>query len=277
MKKTICIVVVLAALACTSAWAQTAFVINARELGMGFAGVAVADDAAAVYQNPAGLACLAIKGDPGQSFVNDIAATYLDNTAPPNPNVTREAISWAGFAPASGWGLGAFFGTLDLPSTTFKSYGVGAGKALWNTRFTLGLSFTRMELGFLGSGNEFVGGVMFGRPGDCLKAGLRIIDVTQQLGDMTFDAGLAWQINRRWLLAADGIDVTEKYSPISYNVGTEYCINSNWTARLGASNVSDDARWAGGLGFHKDGWRLDAGYANLPADTFWNITGGVTF
>jgi hypothetical protein len=286
MKKILCVMLVLVVLGCSSAWAQ--FVANARELGMAGVGVAIADDAAAVYQNPAGLACLGIKGDPGQSFVNDVAATYLNANMPGTPfSGTIESLSWAGFSPASGWGLGAVAaGESDsLSPVSAKVYGVGLGKALWNTHFTLGASFIRWDIGMgfpSASGNVLTAGAMFGRPGDRLKVGVRANNITEDDfiimdGVMTFDAGIAWQINSRLLLAADGIDITEKLDPLVYNVGTEYCVNPSWTARLGVGDVSNDARWSGGLGFRKDSWRLDVGYLNAVDETVWNITGGITF
>jgi hypothetical protein len=276
MKRLILVVVVLVALTGSSAWAQ--FITNARELGMGLTTVAVADDAAAAYQNPAGLACLGLKGDDGQSFVNDLAATYL-NANLGFMSATEESLAWSGFSPGSGWGLGAFYGTGEsslLPITTHL-YGVGLGKALWNTRFALGANLTRFEVGPGTGSNVFNAGLMFGRAGDRLKLGVRANDVTQQVTDVSFDAGLAWQISRHWLLAADGLDVTEKFDPISYNVGTEYSLNPHWTARLGATDVSNDARWSGGLGFRMSSWRLDVGYLNETDATVWNISGGLTF
>jgi hypothetical protein len=285
MKTAVWVAVVLVAIACTSAWAQPVG-LTARELGMGGVGVAIADDAAAVYQNPAGLACLGIMGDPGQSFVNDVAATYTNANEPGFGAVTEEGLAWAGFAPASGWGLGALYTTINLPFVPVspKAYGVGLGKALWNTHFTLGVNFLRLDsdTGIPGSsGNIFNAGAMFGRPGDRLKVGVRFNNITEEDvlldGVMTFDAGIAWQINSRLLLAADGIDITEKLDPLVYNVGTEYCINPSWTARMGVADVSNDARWSGGLGFRKDSWRLDVGYLNDVVETVWNITGGITF
>jgi hypothetical protein len=280
MKRAICIGVVLLALTCSSAWAQLVIRMGtARELGMGGVGVAIADDAAAAYQNPAGLACLGISGDPGQSFVNDVAATYLNGNAP-LLSATLDALTWAGFSPGSGWGLGAYGAQVDASPfpLSAKFYGIGVGKALWNTRFTFGLNLSHFDLGPGTGANTFTGGVLFGRPGDRLKVGLRIADLTQKLDDMSFDAGLAWQINSRLLLAADGINITEASGgSVWYNAGAEYAINPRWTARLGVVDVSDTARWSGGLGFRKDSWRLDAGYLNDVESTLWSLTGGVTF
>jgi hypothetical protein len=259
------------------AWASPAILefefgaLNARSLGMGFAGVGLADDAAAWYQNPAGLACLNVPVTEGAGWASDVQGSFADMFS-----TNFYALNYAGWSPASKWGVGA--GGVK-PQDGDTLYGAGVGYGFGNSGFSLGANFMRSS----GGGSTLVNaGALFQIKQEALPAariGLRAWDVTNQEGGPWYDLGVAWSPVKQFLVAVDAWDLTDEFGGgVTVNGGVEYKFGTSdaWKVRLGAADL-DGYKLTYGLGYGMDKWRVDVGYITAEGEHILAATAGLSF
>ena len=267
----------------SGAWAQSGL-LTARSLGMGGASIAIADDAAAWLQNPAGLACLNVPAKEGNRWGSDAMATYLrfDPTAQgtvPAPEWEASAGTWSAWQPEKTWGIGA--GVAYVPNEG-TSYGAGIGNNLgqgawsWGVNFLtslpqVGASETLTNLGLLYRAPRFRLGVV----------GEDVLGRTQD-GPL-WNAGFAAPLSRTISLAVDVVDVTGKtLDGARFSGGIEWSFLScrNLVLRGGLIDTSQasssDHELTVGAGYKFNRCRVDVGWANIE-DGMWSVSSGFNF
>jgi len=256
-----------------------------RALGMGGAYTAVADDAAAVFWNPAGL--LQVK--------TPMVATTLAFHA-------EQADSYEGFVsyvePDSGYGAGAlswYYGRLDPVAypdgvlyTDSHDFSYALAKSVSN-QVVLGGSICyqrRREPGSKTSVGRWTGdiaGMM--RLSNTLQAGITMGDVygilkdddggKEARGNML--VGLAFQPDKALTLALDGHDVLNRLGSRRVCLGGEYRLPQGLALRAGLQRGIDNAweAWTWGAGIDIASWRME--YAYLGGDYHGIHTMGITW
>lgn len=283
--KSVWVVLVCVVLAST-AFAQIPVGLSPRALGMGMAGIGVADDASAWFQNPAGLAALNVPVQEGETWGHDVSASYANVV----DLVDTWRVSWSGWEPEGSVGVGAGYLNVNTPGPTLVGLGAGVGKGIGSTPLSLGLNVVQLQA--VGATRTLLnGGAMF-RIGqgdrDPIRIGVTAIDLTDELNAGTFlNAGVAWPIMDSLLLAVDVIDLTEQISSIGIhaNGGIEYRFGSNdeWAARVGVVDFgisSIDPLITAGLGFSHNRWRVDGAWMEAPTSglsSTWTVGAGICF
>lgn len=283
--KSVWVVLVCVVLAST-AFAQIPVGLSPRALGMGMAGIGVADDASAWFQNPAGLAALNVPVQEGETWGHDLSASYADIV----DVVDTWRVSWSGWEPEGNVGVGAGYLNINTPGPTVVGLGAGVGKGIGNSPFSLGLNVVQLQT----PGPNFTllnGGAMF-RIGqgdkDPIRIGVTAVDLTDEFNAGVFlNAGVAWPILDGLLVAVDVIDLTEQISGIGMhaNGGLEYRFGSSdeWAARVGVVDFGFsgiDPLITAGLGFGHNRWRVDGAWMEAPASglsSTWTVGAGICF
>jgi len=283
--KSVWVVLVCVVLAST-AFAQIPVGFSPRAVGMGMAGIGVADDASAWFQNPACLAALNVPVQEGETWGHDVSASYASIV----DVVDTWRVSWSGWQPEGNVGVGAGYLNVNTPGPTLVGLGAGVGKGIGSTPLSLGLNVVQLQA--VGTTRTLLnGGAMFRiGQGDRkpIRIGLTAIDLTDELNAGTFlNAGVAWPIMDNLLLAVDAIDLTEQISAIGIhaNGGLEYRFGSNdeWAARVGLVDFgipAIDPLITAGLGFSQGRWRVDGAWMEAPAsglESTWTIGAGMCF
>jgi len=252
----------------SSAFAQDVL-YTPRSLGMGTSSVAVADDAGAWFQNPAGLASLGVAAPAGKLWANDAIGAYADD------GNTNWGATWAGALPSKGLGVGA--GYMDL--STGKDYGAGFGMKCKTIPLAWGVNILRNDPDGGTATTSFSAGLMYKFVGPVtgpITAGVVARDVSNEFGGgCTFDLGVAAPVMDKLSLAVDAIDVTSKVHSF-INFGAEYKLgeNNEWTARAGAW----DGNLTLGAGYVLPAnWRLDAAWADTAGHSTWTVGAGFGF
>lgn len=273
----------------SGAWAQGAGVSTARSLGMGGAVIGVADDAAAWYQNPAGLAALNVPVQEGKLWGADVAGIYA------NQDTTAGSIdSWgllgSGWQPDKRMGFGLGFGDVEDYVTII---GGGFGMGIGDTELSAGISIVNqdyddvilpVQTGY-SSGSDTLLNLGFlyrlaREDSSPIRLGLLIEDLTDEtdIGPW-FSAGVAWPANPEWLVALDLRDITDESDNGPYlSGGVEYkpAKLANWAFRAGLYDDGEDHNLTLGAGYAWERWRLDAAYGDM-ADGVWSVTASIGF
>lgn len=306
---------VVAVLVCVvlagSAWAQLPVAFSPRGMAMGGAGVAVADDSSAWFQNPAGLAALNLSCREGKSWANDVSASYIsfggvDST--PFDSFDAFRASWSGFMPEKGVGVGAGYANVDDLGTLV---GAGVGTKIGNTGLSLGLNITNLDPAFVGVPDETLLnlGAMYlinqGADKAPIRVGVTVNNVTaEDLFGVPWDPvfvnfGVAWPITNDLLIAVDLTDLTEELNDLipimpgmQVNGGIEYRFGSNreWAIRGGIINLpvpTVDTQFSAGVGYSFGRYHVDAAWVSpiessaLPPiidfNPTWSVGAGMSF
>lgn len=276
----LCVVVVSGASAQVLSNFTTITGITARTMGMGNVGIAVADDAAAWLQNPAGLASLNIPCPEGKLWANDIVGTWSDLD-----ELTGLGLTWSGFQPAKGIGFGA--GISDVEDIgTF--YGAGFGMNIGTSPFSAGVTVQRTNFDVsIDDETLFNLGLMYNLPlaeRAPVRLGLVVEDITDET-DMGpfFNFGAAWYATPALLLAADVVDLTDETDDGPFfNLGAEYAFGTDmaWKARAGLvdSLLSNGHDLTLGVGYKfVNNWRLDAAWQDFGGSDVLSVSAGYSF
>lgn len=265
------VVVLVCVVLATGAFAQ-GFGLSPRSMGMGTAGIGVADDGAAWFQNPAGLANLNVQCQDGKLWANDVIGFVGDS------DDTLWGVNWSGWQPAKGMGFGA--GYTSLAGGDEKTYGVGFGMNITKTPLSAGVSLMHISDG----GSDTFGNIgllyRFVQPGKApIRLGLTVLDVTDQIGGPVWNLGVAWPATPDLLVAVDWNDVSDKYNS-AFNAGAEYAFGTNkeWRARAGIFDTGDSHKLTLGAGYAlPKNWRVDAAWADTEGHSTWSIGAGYSF
>ena len=271
-------VVVVLCLTATGVWAQSGLV-TARATGMGGAGIGVADDAAAWFQNPAGLAALHVPVQEGKIWGTDAVGTLASLDVGPS---TRDAwgVNVSGWQPAEGIGLGGGFShTNDVGDVI----GAGFGTAVKRMPLTGGISLVHMNPA-TGDSSTLVnlGGMWrFEQPErGPIRLGVTVEDIFDDIGNgATLNAGVAWPVTNELLFAADATDLTGRMADGPFfNAGAELKPVSvaGLALRAGVTDTGDKHAFTAGAGYVVRNWRFDAAFADLE-DGLWSFSAGVHF
>lgn len=279
MKHAWVVAAVVLCLVMSSAWAFEFSLRTARSLGMGDAVVAVANNGAAWYENPAGLGSLMVTPREGSSWGADAIATFgRADSGPQDYDMWQLTVS--GRQPEKQWGLGAGVGDLE---DNGKAAGVGYGSSFRDSAFSWGANviwndpdsaddFTTLNLGLM---------YLVEQPkNDALRLGMRVRDLTDEsdIGPL-FDVGVCWPATPLLNVMVDVIDITdESDSGPFFNVGAECNLGRHreWTIRAGALDSTNGHDLTLGAGYSSNNWRFDLGWADT-ADGTWMIDGGIAF
>ena len=167
--------------------------VGTRALGMGGAFVAVADDATAVYWNPAGLATARPVGV-------TIEWTRLRSGNPDTVPTPGDAGQSASFASLGTWPIGLFYGKIRSTELHPVAPGVTALETFETRQFGVTILQTLTQGVVLGSSLKYVrGGVSTGASAaittqDALEEGLKLSGETN--GAFDFDVGLMVDLER---------------------------------------------------------------------------------
>jgi hypothetical protein len=269
MKSAWIVAVVVCVVLTSGVWAQT----TARSLGMGATGVGVADDAAAWFQNPAGLGALNLKVQDEKLWANAVDGTYVDWG-----DEDGFAIDWSGWQPAKLWGVGAGFASGDDEN----DYGAGFGATFKNTPFSWGVN-VMVEDPDPGSTNTYFNvGLMyrFVQPEkEPVRLGLLVRDLTDESNNGPFlDLGVAWPATDKLLVAVDFNDVTDEVDT-QINAGVEYKfgLTNEWAGRAGMVDNGDGHDLTLGAGYSVKNWHFDAAWVSSDPDNTWSVSAGVNF
>lgn len=285
MKTRLVVAVVVLVMLATGAWAQGIGAISPRASGMGGASIAVADDAAAWYQNPAGLAALGVPAKEGSEYGNDILFAYADMD-----EMNGWGLTWSGWKPADNIGFGAGYASADDLGTAL---GAGFGAGLKDVPLSAGISVValkaddHMHLTQFGVDDDetilnlgALYRLAMGEDKDPLKIGVTVTDVTDEFEVGPFwNIGLAWKPVSDLLLAVDFSDITDEMDMGTLiNAGAEYAFGSakEWRARVGVMDNGDESDFTFGAGYQAKQWRADFSYVDTEPEAMWSLGVGVS-
>jgi hypothetical protein len=257
-----------------------AFAQNAAWLGRGGTGVALTNEDATGYINPAGLARLGAEGFPveeGDNWVGQFGYAH---------DASADVDEWAAQASArrlgADWGASLGYGWWDGDKEWFAGFGKAlkakgdnhgwyAGALVWNSDYSTDVatgSVTSAALVRRNKMGEDLGlqyvnkATIFGYP-STVSLGATLIDLTDEF-QRYVDAGIGIKFSRL-TLAADFNDVfDDTYDGNTTNLGAEYKVCKYVTGRIGS--MDSDFTW--GASFQKDNLALDFG-ATQPEDFHW--------
>jgi len=273
----------LLCVAVTGAWAQQGL-ISPRALAMGSASIAVADDAAAWFQNPAGLAELNVPVAEGKTWGNAAMLGYMHFSGSGQEVDVEQfgfdggsstngwGVTWGGFDPAKGVGVGAGFGDA---SDVGQVFGAGVGYRLGKMPLAVGANIVRAESDGGDSMNLFNLGALYRLPQvdkAPVRFGLMVADVTNRTdsGPM-WDLGVYWPATPQLGIAVDVLDVTdESDNGPFFNAGAECKLGETgeWVARAGVLDTGDGSKFTVGGGYAVKNWRFDAAFADVEDGVF---------
>jgi hypothetical protein len=266
MKYVWMVAVLMCVVLTSSAFAQ----FTPRQLGMGNAAIAVADDGAAWFQNPAGLGGLNLACEDKKAWANDVIGSYIDSA---NNGLD---LTWSGWQPKSAMGFGA--GVMDIDNFG-KFVGAGFGMNVKKSPFSLGANIIKIDPDLGDSQTRFNLGLLYKfavANADPIRAGLVLEDLTDESSNGPFlHAGVAWPVNKQLMLAMDIIDVTDEVDT-TFNFGGEFLFGQQyeWAVRGGLRD--GDLTLGAGYAFDAT-WRLDAAFADTDGDNILSIGAGLSF
>ena len=290
--KAVKVVVVLAVLAiAASAYCQslTSGLFSARQLAMGGAAVAVADDAFAWAQNPAGLPNAKAPADEGKWGFNLAGSTSFSSQFEDFDEFNVSDASIAAVSPSRDWGVGAGWGLMSEEDWGDSvGYGAGAGVRIKsNHPFNVGASYFHVKRPRYftvvtdattrvrddETDNMFNVGAMYdveipdARP---IRLGLVVQDVTDQI-KRSWNAGVSFNVGRNLLVAADldGIGSFDR----NWGAGAEYSFADDWCLRAG----DFDGAFSWGAGYHHGRVYVDFGREEKNEGETNVVTAGFTF
>lgn len=271
-------VVLVSCLVVSAAFASgSVSVTTARSLGMGEAVIGVADDAAAWYQNPAGLASLNAPVLEGKQWGNDIMATW--GQVDMGDTYDGWALDWSGWQPAKNMGVGAGYTDEDGG----KVFGAGFGMGIKDMPLSVGVNVVRNDPDMGDGTTLFNLGALykFAQPEKApIKVGLTIEDITDETDNGPFfNVGVLWPATPKLGIAVDITDITDQSDNGPYlNAGAEYVFgtNSEWTARVGCVDDGDSNDLTVGVGYKAPKFRVDVAYADI-ADGMWAVSAATGF
>jgi hypothetical protein len=244
-------------------------------MGMGGCGIAIANDAVAWAQNPAGLGARGVPCEAGKTWSSDVLGAYDKQTD------HAWGLNWSGWAPSRGFGVGA--GYFNMPSS--KLYGAGVGFAATDSPLSFGLNAVRYDPTTGHAYTLWDAGALY-QMARHQAAPVRFGALAADIGDETgvgpwYDLAVAWPVAPRLLVAVDATDVTDrsKHGPY-YSAGAELSLgNANeWKARAGVMDTGNghDLTLGAGYSFAKN-WRVDGAWVNSDPDKTWSVGVGVGF
>lgn len=290
MSRSLLMVGVLCLVVTTGAFAQA---ITPRALGMGTAQTGVADDAAAWFYNPAGLAALNVPVPEGKEWGHDALGFWseykIKSSSYADPISSQSSSSssswntlggtWSGWRPDRLMGVGA--GVVDIEDTS-TSIGAGIGWASKSNPLSWGLSLVHHNPDNA-SGKLLVDiGVMyrFAQPNRApIRLGLVGRDVTDQY-DFMLDFGAAVPATEDLLIAIDVLDVTGSSPDGPYvNGGVEYTMGrqGEWKLRAGINDTGSDRNLCLGAGYNWTQWRMDIAWSDIDSGDLWSLGLGRNF
>jgi hypothetical protein len=287
------ITVVLAVLAiAASAYCQnmTTGIFSARQLGMGGAGIAVADDAYAWAQNPAGLPNVKSPGNRGSWGFNLAGGLSFSSRFQDEDSFNLWNLSVSGVDPTRTWGIGGGWGHEGEEGWgNSTGYGVGIGTRIKSEDhpFNVGVSLFHVEQPRYGyvmpaaatymrlpneTDNMFNVGFMYDikiPDSHPIRLGLVIQDVTDQI-QRSWNVGASYRAGRHFLIAADLDSVA---SNNNWGAGAEYSFADDWCLRAG----DHDGAFTYGAGYHHGNIYVDFGRDQKNDEETNMITAGFTF
>lgn len=282
MKTTWAVMAVLGVTLMASAWVTPALALQAggvavtpRSLGMGNTGIGIADDAAAWYQNPAGLGALNWEPRPGHHWTHQGLGMW--NRSDNDENAF--AGTWSAYLPGMQLGKGAGWGWLGGAG---RGGGFGLGKGLGDSGFSIGANAMYCDPYHEDAESDWTvnAGLMFhadpmGRP---LRIGMLFSDLNNQTDNGPYwNLGASYRLNERWLLATDVLDVTDRTEEGPYlNFGAEYNLGGlrDWKLRGGLTDTWDGHKVSLGAGVKLGENRLDLGWQDAPGGSLWGFSVG---
>lgn len=290
MKLRLVAAVLVCVVLATGAWAQWAGGISPRAAGMGGAAIGVADDAHAFYQNPAGLAALAVPVREGAEYGNDAMFSYA--------NISDEnnwGVALSGWKPEGNFGYGAGYADPTSVSTIF---GVGFGAGFSNIPLSAGINLLKIDQfvadypypypvqigGFHNTTNLLNAGLMYrisqGEGKDPIRLGFTVQDLGDEFVNGPFyNAGLGWKPVKNLLVAVDATDLSdEAETGVLVSGGVEYAFNSGpqtWFGRAGLMDNGDEHKATVGAGYKCGNWRADFAWIDTDPDAVWTFGVGV--
>ncbi len=280
MKHTWVVAVVLLCLAVSSAWAFEGGLGTARALGRGGAVVAVADDGAAWYENPAGLGPLPVTPREGFTWGADAIGTFgRADYGYDDSSIWELTIS--GRQPENQWGLGAGIGDTQ---DSGKAAGVGYGSSFRDSAFSWGANLIWNDPDGADDFVTFNVGLLYQveQPEEKapIKVGARVRDLFDEsdIGPL-FDIGVYWPATPVFGFAVDVLDLTDESNSGPYfNLGAECYLGQQreWVIRAGGLDSATSHDLTLGAGYRSNNWRFDFGWADT-ADGVWKLGGGIAF
>lgn len=275
MKSRLVVAVLVLVVLASGAWAQGFGLFSPRASGMGGASIAVADDAAAWFQNPAGLAALAIPCKEGTEYGNDILFGFANN----DENSAWE-LTWSGWKPSSNLGFGAGYANVEDVDNVF---GAGFGAGFADVPLSGGINVMSVDPEGDDSQTILNVGALYrlnlGEEVAPLKIGMVVTDVTDEFDLGTFwGIGLAWNATKDLLVAVDFNDVTDELNEgVLVSGGAEYAFGSarEWRVRAGAFDDGDETNFTVGAGYQAQQWRADFSFVDTDPDATWSLGVGV--
>ncbi|MBU0606867.1 MAG: hypothetical protein KKI08_03230 [Armatimonadetes bacterium] len=275
MKLRLIVAVVVLVVLATGAWAAGLGTLSPRAAAMGGAGIAVADDAAASFQNPAGLATLNVPCKDGAEFGNDLLFGVADQG-----DMNGWGLSWSGWKPSDNLGFGAFYADADFMGSAF---GAAFGAGLKSTPLSAGVNIAFVNPDFGDSETVVNAGLLYriptGEGSGPLSLGLTVTDVFGELvPNPLWNIGLGWKPNADLLIAVDINDLSEEIGDVTFGGGIEYAFGGeqkDWRARVGALDNGGDTSFTAGVGYQRQDWRVDVSYIDTDVDGTWAFGIGV--
>jgi hypothetical protein len=245
---------------------------TARWAGMGGAGIAAANDAAAIDFNPANLPNMELDGvDMGRPLAWGGTATYGDG------DIYDMSVKIGAHSSGGKWGAG--FSYERLKQTTWYSniWGLGYG-AVCGPGWSWGVSATRDEWKW-GTATWINGGVACNIPqvaAPPIRVGLIVSNILEHDNDPRFyNLGVAVPVGENLLLAADAWDITDEWERF-FNFGAEFGVARDYCVRAGRL----DEDWTVGGGYREDRFSLDAAFVKRQddwRDDQWLVSGSMPF
>ena len=249
---------------------------TARWAGMGGAGIAAANDAAAIDFNPANLANLDMIGVDGN------ASLSLGGTATYGGGGDDDISLKIGVR-SENWGAGLSYERPSGSSWHDNIWGLGYGARLGSRGSSWGVSAMRDDndcyCGSIHRRTWVNAGVLFALPRGVappIKIGLLVTDLLEDDNSPRFyNVGVAVPVGEKLLLAADAWDLTDEWDGF-FNFGAELAVGPNYCVRAGRL----DTDWTVGAGYRKHKFSLDAAYItadDLLYDDQWLVSGSFPF
>jgi len=247
--------------------------ISPRQLGMGGAGIGVADDGAAWYQNPAALGQLNLCPAEGKKWANDVIGSITDATD------SGFGVTWSGWQPEKRMGfgvgylnssvsfgasaeeiaelfeniggdaddLGVDFGDGISLEREITQFGAGFGMGLKNSPFSFGLSIIRNEDKFsaamgdeggsLDDNNTLINlGFMYTfaqQDKAPIRVGLTVNDLTSERKAIRFN-----DANDNDAVELDEVSI-EDIGPF-FNLGVAWPVTPQWLVAIDVTDITDE-------------------------------------
>ena len=281
------VVLAVLAIATSTAFCQIDSAFSARQLGMGGAAVAVADDAFAWSQNPAGLPNVATSAADG-AWGASVAGSYAFSSQDWNGFDLDAWDASASFVdPGKNWGVGGGYfrmSTDDYGIAKLYGFGVGGRFSKAYDQFNWGVSVMR-----LGAENRAFGlkyepnwemidvvnlGLMYDvrlpemRP---IRVGVTVFDVADEM-DRTWTLGASFNAGSRLLIAADFIGAGSTRDR-TFVFGGEYRLCSHFCLRAGDS----DGQFTCGAGLKHGNLFVDYAHTQKEDERANVVSAGLTF